>query len=355
MTETNMYLSEFLATQDGGDFFRKTNASFKQGVKFCNWNTDANGKRIDYVNPFAHGQMLYGLEAAEFFLRFGNGDRDFTQSISPHDDLARLCKGARPLGAPEFEQRFGYAYHLDAVKFAGLLTKICTKRGVEHIRDGPVGRHPRGLDWRCVPAPCRCVGTGHGSERHVQKHRVQTVQGYRRTGDRLPRPPAHRRPALHPVGPTYPETRQGGRIGSGAAIIAVAAKRDGKREVVGLGLGPSEAEPLWIRLPARSQGPVASTAPNWRSAPRTAAIAPLSSGCSRSLGNTVGGIGCALHSPMPHAADTASRSPRFARLSIGQTRHRRQKPGVRWPIVCAPDGRSWRNRWTPANMTCRSV
>ena len=61
------------------DFFRETNASFKLGVKFCNWNKDAGGNRIDYVNPFAYGQQINGQEAAEFFLRFGNGDRDFTQ------------------------------------------------------------------------------------------------------------------------------------------------------------------------------------------------------------------------------------------------------------------------------------
>lgn len=117
------------------DFFRETNASFKLGVKFCNWNTDAKGNRIDYVNPFAHGETLQGLDAAEYFLRFGNGARDFTQSIAPHDDLARMCKGARGLGQKEFDNRFGYAYHLDAVKFAGMLTKVCTKRGVKHIQD----------------------------------------------------------------------------------------------------------------------------------------------------------------------------------------------------------------------------
>ena len=117
------------------DFFRETNASFKLGVKFCNWNTDAAGKRIDYINPFARGEMLAGLDAAEYFLRFGNGDRDFTQSVTPHEDLNRQCRGARPLGQPEFEQRLGFAYHLDAVKFAGMLTRFCTKRGVEHIQD----------------------------------------------------------------------------------------------------------------------------------------------------------------------------------------------------------------------------
>jgi len=48
---------------------------------------------------------------------------------------------------------------------------------------------------------------------------------------------------------TYLKTRQGGRIVSGAAILAVAAKRDGKREIVGLGFGPSEAETFWMDFP----------------------------------------------------------------------------------------------------------
>lgn len=123
------------------DFFRETNASFKLGVKFCNWNHTADGKPIDYMNPFAHGQLLENVDAADYFHQFGNGGRDFTQSITPHDDLARLCKAARPLGAPPFEDRFGYAYHLDAVKFAGMLTTICTKRGVKHISDEVTSVH----------------------------------------------------------------------------------------------------------------------------------------------------------------------------------------------------------------------
>jgi hypothetical protein len=39
--------------------------------------------------------------------------------------------------------------------------------------------------------------------------------------------------------------RDGGRIVSLAAIIAVAATTDGRREIVGLGVGPSKAEPFW--------------------------------------------------------------------------------------------------------------
>jgi putative transposase len=44
---------------------------------------------------------------------------------------------------------------------------------------------------------------------------------------------------------TYLKVREGGRIVSMAAIIAVAVDTEGKREIVGLHLGPSEAETFW--------------------------------------------------------------------------------------------------------------
>ena len=44
---------------------------------------------------------------------------------------------------------------------------------------------------------------------------------------------------------TYLKQREGGRIVSVAAIIAVAANTEGKREIVGLHLGPLEAETFW--------------------------------------------------------------------------------------------------------------
>jgi putative transposase len=44
---------------------------------------------------------------------------------------------------------------------------------------------------------------------------------------------------------TYLKVREGGRIVSIAAIIAVAVDTEGRREIVGLHLGPSEAETFW--------------------------------------------------------------------------------------------------------------
>jgi len=44
---------------------------------------------------------------------------------------------------------------------------------------------------------------------------------------------------------TYLKVRQAGRIVSVAVIIAVAVNTDGVREILGLEIGPSEAEPFW--------------------------------------------------------------------------------------------------------------
>jgi putative transposase len=41
------------------------------------------------------------------------------------------------------------------------------------------------------------------------------------------------------------KVRQNGRIISVAVIVAVGVNRDGRREVLGMDIGPSEAETFW--------------------------------------------------------------------------------------------------------------
>jgi len=45
------------------------------------------------------------------------------------------------------------------------------------------------------------------------------------------------------------KVRRGGRIVSVAAIIAVGVNSDGRREVLGMEIGTSEAEPIWTEFP----------------------------------------------------------------------------------------------------------
>jgi putative transposase len=47
---------------------------------------------------------------------------------------------------------------------------------------------------------------------------------------------------------TYLKVRQSGRIVSVAVIIAVGVNGDGRREVLGMDIGPSEAEPFWTEF-----------------------------------------------------------------------------------------------------------
>ena len=65
-----------------------------------------------------------------------------------------------------------------------------------------------------------------------------------RVGAFLDRPLAGDWPYLW-LDATYLKQREGGRIVSVAVMIAVAAITDGKREIVGLHIGPSEAETFW--------------------------------------------------------------------------------------------------------------
>jgi putative transposase len=59
---------------------------------------------------------------------------------------------------------------------------------------------------------------------------------------------------------TYVKVRQNGRIVSVAVIVAVGVNGDGRREILGLDIGPSEAETFWTgflrkldRLPAQAR------------------------------------------------------------------------------------------------------
>src|SRR6202020_2698875 len=116
--------------------------------------------------------------------------------------------------------------------------------GAQDDGKGVGRRHPGGLDRRRVDAPGRRDRAGDGALRHLEEPGLETVQGNRRAREGLPRTAARRRLALSVAGCDL-KVREGGRIVSVAAIIAVAANTEGRREIVGLGIGPSEAETFW--------------------------------------------------------------------------------------------------------------
>jgi transposase-like protein len=98
-----------------------------------------------------------------------------------------------------------------------------------------------GVSTRAVDDLVKALGAGGMSKSQVSRLCAEIDE---RVSAFLGRPLEGRWPYLW-LDATYLKVRDGGRIVSRAAIIAVAVNGDGKREVLGVATGPSEAEAFW--------------------------------------------------------------------------------------------------------------
>jgi transposase-like protein len=115
--------------------------------------------------------------------------------------------------------------------------KMSEKALVAVIQEAWIG----GVSTRRVEDLVQAMGLGGISKSQVSKlckEIDERVQAF------LDRPLTGEWPYLW-LDATYLKQREGGRIVSVAAIIAVAVSTDGRREIVGLHIGPSEAETFW--------------------------------------------------------------------------------------------------------------
>lgn len=99
----------------------------------------------------------------------------------------------------------------------------------------------QGISTRSVDQLVKAMGMTGISKSQVSRLCADIDQ---RVGAFLDRPIEGDWPYLW-IDATYVKVREGGRIVSVAVIIAVAVNTDGRREVLGLAVGPSEAEPFW--------------------------------------------------------------------------------------------------------------
>lgn len=115
------------------EFIKTCNATFKLSVQFKNWNVDHQGKPIDFLNPFGGYTKIDDVTISEYFAKFGAGKLNFTQVAGANMDLIEAGKAPRPLGNMEIGENVGFAYHLDAGRFAAMLRDISISKGVKHI------------------------------------------------------------------------------------------------------------------------------------------------------------------------------------------------------------------------------
>lgn len=146
------------------EFIARTEATFKLGIDFRDWNVDANGAFTRFFHGFEGGVQVRGRNPGAALLAYG-ADADvlgyapsFTSVIGHSEERAALHKGPKLFDSAPFTGPQAYAYHLDAGKFAALLTEIAVARGVQHVRDTVVGatRDDRGNIAELVMADGAC-------------------------------------------------------------------------------------------------------------------------------------------------------------------------------------------------------
>ena len=123
------------------EFMQRTEATFKLGIWFKNWNRDENGNFVEFVHPFTGGLTAYGFHPGYSFKALGipgkndTTDQDFVRLISHARDAMEAARGPRALNGPAFGGALQYAYHIDATKLAEFFEEVAKARGVRHIRD----------------------------------------------------------------------------------------------------------------------------------------------------------------------------------------------------------------------------
>ena len=209
MTKTTMPLTALLAKHDEGDFLRAVAEAVLQLIM----EADVEG----VVGASRH-------ERAEGRTTYRNGYRD--RSLD-----TRL--GTLNLRVPKLRQ---------GSYFPGFLEprRTSEKALVAVIQEAWIG----GVSTRRVDELVQAMGLSGISKSTVSKLCKDIDE---RVGEFLNRPLTGEWPYVW-LDATYLKVRKGGRIVSVAAIIAVAVNTDGRREIIGLGTGPSEAETFWTEF-----------------------------------------------------------------------------------------------------------
>ena len=206
MTEDRLPLAELMAKAGDGDFLR----TVAEAVVQLLMEADVDG----VIGAGRH-------ERSGERTTYRNGFRDRALDT-------RL--GTLQLRIPKLRQGSYFPPFLEPRKTSG-------KALVAVIQEAWIG----GVSTRRVDDLVQAMGLSGISKSTVSK---LCCDIYDRVGAFLDRPLAGEWPYLW-LDATYLKQREGGRIVTVAAIIAVAANTEGKREIVGLHIGPSEAETFW--------------------------------------------------------------------------------------------------------------
>ncbi|CAL4869775.1 Flavin-dependent tryptophan halogenase PrnA (plasmid) [Asticcacaulis sp. MM231] len=117
--------------------FTEAGATFKQGVRFENW---ARGDD-SYYHLFHPVSRPGGMDLLPYWLLGEGGGLPWASAANPQARVIEGMRGPKQPGQPDYAGTLAYAYHIDAVAFAGILARHAVKMGVKHITDKVVAVH----------------------------------------------------------------------------------------------------------------------------------------------------------------------------------------------------------------------
>lgn len=114
-------------------------ATYKHGIKFCNWSLDPATHPSDYYYHMFDGPGVvhgYNMMIHWQAMREANATTaKFHEFAGPQAALCDANRSPKLYNSPLYAGPVAYGYHLDAVKFGALLREIAEARGVRRIQD----------------------------------------------------------------------------------------------------------------------------------------------------------------------------------------------------------------------------
>ncbi len=117
-------------------FLKACSATFKQGIRFVDWvRTPVNGEHSHYFHPFENPWGPNAPILTSYWLLQDKASRGpFAATVSFQQRVAEAMRAPKRGHEGDYKGPLQYAYHLDAMKFARLLTEVGAELGVRHIK-----------------------------------------------------------------------------------------------------------------------------------------------------------------------------------------------------------------------------
>lgn len=115
--------------------FAEADATLKNGIRFVGWRKGGDAASDSFDHPFEAPMVQDGYSTMVHWLSLkqrGLMSKPFAEAGMVQTALFDAMASPKLMTSGNYDAPLPYAYHLDAVKLAGLLRRVATERGVQH-------------------------------------------------------------------------------------------------------------------------------------------------------------------------------------------------------------------------------